>query len=147
MAIRPATEHDRDAIWVILRPMIRRGETHTLPRDMSEEQALTYWLSADKETFVWDEGGVVLGTYYLKANQEGGGGRVANCGYVTSEAAQGRGIARAMCVHLLERAGNEVSARCNSTSSSAPTRALLNCGPTWALKLSGDYRWRLNILN
>lgn len=78
MIIRPATEHDREAIWVILRPMIRRGETYTWPRDMSEGQALTYWLSAEKETFVWAEGRVVLGTYYPKANQEGGGGHVAN---------------------------------------------------------------------
>jgi ribosomal protein S18 acetylase RimI-like enzyme len=29
---------------------------------------------------------------------------VANCGYVTAPAAQGRGIARQMCVHSLERA-------------------------------------------
>jgi ribosomal protein S18 acetylase RimI-like enzyme len=46
----------------------------------------------------------VLGTYFLKANQQGGGAHVANCGYVTSVAAQGRGIARAMCLHSLERA-------------------------------------------
>ena len=29
---------------------------------------------------------------------------MANCGYVTAEAAQGRGIARAMCEHSLARA-------------------------------------------
>jgi ribosomal protein S18 acetylase RimI-like enzyme len=29
---------------------------------------------------------------------------VANCGYVTARAAEGRGIARAMCHHSLERA-------------------------------------------
>jgi len=45
-----------------------------------------------------------LGTYFLKANQQGGGSHVANCGYVTSVEAQGRGIARAMCLHSLERA-------------------------------------------
>ena len=104
MSVRAATEHDREAIWAILEPMIRRGETYPLPRDMSKERALAYWLSAEKETFVWDEGGALLGTYFLKANQEGGGAHVANCGYVTAEAAQGRGIARAMCLHSLERA-------------------------------------------
>ncbi|HTA59224.1 MAG TPA: GNAT family N-acetyltransferase [Candidatus Baltobacteraceae bacterium] len=29
---------------------------------------------------------------------------MANCGYVTAPAAQGRGIARQMCLHSLERA-------------------------------------------
>ena len=104
MAIYPATDSDRDAIWEILEPMIRGGETYTLPRDMSREEALEYWFAADKETFVWKEDGAVQGTYFLKANQQGGGAHVANCGYVTAPAAQGRGTARQMCLHSLERA-------------------------------------------
>jgi ribosomal protein S18 acetylase RimI-like enzyme len=104
LAIHPATDRDRDAIWAILEPMIRAGETYTLPRDMSKQQALEYWFAVDKETFVWKENGAVLGTYFLKMNQQGGGAHVANCGYVTAAAAQGRGIARQMCLHSLERA-------------------------------------------
>jgi ribosomal protein S18 acetylase RimI-like enzyme len=104
LAINPATESDRDAIWEILEPMIRGGETYTLPRDMSKQQALEYWFAPEKETFVWKEDGVVRGTYFLKANQQGGGAHVANCGYVTAPAAEGHGIARQMCLHSLERA-------------------------------------------
>jgi ribosomal protein S18 acetylase RimI-like enzyme len=104
MTVREATSQDRDAIWAILEPMIRRGDTYTLPRDMIREQALEYWFASEKETFVWEQNGAVLGTYFLKANQQGGGAHVANCGYVTSAAAQGRGIARAMCLHSLEHA-------------------------------------------
>jgi ribosomal protein S18 acetylase RimI-like enzyme len=104
LSIHPATDSDRDAIWAILEPMIRSGETYTLPRDMNKQQALEYWFAADKETFVWKENGAVLGTYFLKANQQGGGAHVANCGYVTAPAAQGRGIASQMCLHSLERA-------------------------------------------
>jgi ribosomal protein S18 acetylase RimI-like enzyme len=104
LSIHPATDSDRDAIWAILEPMIRSGETYTLPRDMSKQQALEYWFAADKETFAWEENGAVLGTYFLKANQQGGGAHVANCGYVTAPAAQGRGIARQMCLHSLKRA-------------------------------------------
>ena len=104
MAIHPATELDRDAIWAILEPMIRLGETYALPLDMNKQQALEYWFAADKETFVWKENDAVLGTYFLKANQQGGGAHVANCGYVTAPAAQGRGIARQMCLHSMERA-------------------------------------------
>lgn len=104
MSIRLATTIDHDAIWEILGPMIRAGETYTLPREMSKEEVLAYWFSAEKETFVWEENGAILGTYFLKANQLGGGAHVANCGYVTAGEAQGRGIARAMCMHSLERA-------------------------------------------
>jgi ribosomal protein S18 acetylase RimI-like enzyme len=104
LAIRAATDDDRDAIWAILEPMIRAGETYPLPRDMTREQAFAFWFSPEKEVFVWEEHGPVLATHFLKANQQGGGAHVANCGYVTSQQAQGRGIARAMCLHSLERA-------------------------------------------
>jgi len=104
LSIRLATENDRNAIWTILDPMIRAGETYPLPRDMSREDAFAFWFSPEKEVFVWEENGEVLGTYFLKANQQGGGAHICNCGYVTSVAAQGRGIARAMCLHSLERA-------------------------------------------
>ena len=102
--IRPATEGDQEAIWAILEPMIRRGDTYTLPRDMTRLQAIEFWFAPGHEAFVWEEQGAILGTYFLRANQRGGGAHVANCGYVTATAAEGRGIARAMCRHSLERA-------------------------------------------
>ena len=104
MLIRPATPEDAAAIWAIIEPVIRAGETLTLDRDMSERDALAYWFGADKESFVAEEGGVVLGTYYLRANQTGGGAHVANAGYVTDAAALGRGVARAMGLHSIDHA-------------------------------------------
>jgi ribosomal protein S18 acetylase RimI-like enzyme len=104
LAIRASTQCDRDTIRAILEPVFRVGETYTQPRDMSKEQALAYWFSPEKEAFVFEDGGAVLGTYFLKANQQGGGAHVANCGYVTAPAAQGRGTARQMCLHSLEGA-------------------------------------------
>ncbi len=104
MEIRRAQASDAPAIWSVLEPVIRAGESYALPRDMSREAALAYWLGADRETFVATEGARVAGTYYLRANQQGGGAHVANCGYVTAPEAQGRGIARAMCAHSLETA-------------------------------------------
>jgi ribosomal protein S18 acetylase RimI-like enzyme len=104
LAIRVATEQDQESIWAILEPMIRSGESYTLPRNMSRDQALEFWFAPGHEIFVFEENGVALGTYFLRANQGGGGSHVANCGYVTAEAARGRGIARAMCLHSLERA-------------------------------------------
>lgn len=104
LLIRPASPDDAAAIWAILEPVIRAGETYTLDRDMTEAEALAYWFGADKETFVAEEGSVVLGTYYLRANQAGGGRHVCNAGYMTGAAATGRGVARAMCLHSIEHA-------------------------------------------
>ena len=104
MQIRTAGIDDRDAIWRILEPVIRAGETYALPLEMTREEALGYWLGPDRTTFVAEEDWRLVGTYFLKANQLGGGAHVANCGYVTDKAAQGRGVARRMCEHSLDEA-------------------------------------------
>ncbi|MFA7584820.1 MAG: GNAT family N-acetyltransferase [Novosphingobium sp.] len=104
MLIRPARTEDRAAILSIVMPVIRAGETYALDRDMAEADALAYWLGDDKETFVAEVDGEILGTYYLRANKAGGGGHVANCGYMTADAATGRGVARRMCLHSLDHA-------------------------------------------
>jgi GNAT superfamily N-acetyltransferase len=71
---------------------------------MDRQSALAYWFSPGHEVFVAEDGNEIVGTYFLKANQRGGGGHVANCGYMTAPDATGRGVARAMCAHSLERA-------------------------------------------
>jgi ribosomal protein S18 acetylase RimI-like enzyme len=102
--VRAASAEDRHEIWRILEPMIRAGETYTLPRDMTREEALDYWFFGGHEVFVAEANGRVVGTYFLQANQRGGGAHVANCGYVTATGAEGQGVARAMCAHSLEQA-------------------------------------------
>lgn len=106
--IRPALLTDRDAIWSVIEPVIRAGDTYTLPRDFSKESALAYWFSPAHEVFVAEEllegKQTIVGTYYLRANQQGGGNHVANCGYITAPGATGKGIASAMCIHSLDRA-------------------------------------------
>ncbi|MCC6948123.1 MAG: GNAT family N-acetyltransferase [Bradyrhizobiaceae bacterium] len=104
MIVRPAEDRDAHAIWKIMEPVIRAGETYALPRDMSREAALAYWRTAPYQAFVAEDAGEIVGTYHLRANQQGGGAHVANCGYMTAPWATGRGIARAMCLHSLETA-------------------------------------------
>jgi hypothetical protein len=101
MVIRPARPGDAAAIWSIIGPTIRAGETYALDPRMSEADALAYWLAADKETFVAEDGSIV-GTYFLRPNQAGGGAHVCNCGYMTSAAATGRG-GRSIDVQALAR--------------------------------------------
>lgn len=104
MLIRPAHAEDAAAIWSIIGPTIRAGETYALPTDMGEAEALAYWLGPDKESFVAEADGRILGTYYIRANQAGGGSHVANCGYMTNAAATGRGVAARMGAHSLDHA-------------------------------------------
>ena len=102
--VRPATAADGDAIWAILEPIVRAGDAYALPRDWTRAEALAYWLAPAHEVFVCEVDGAVHGTYYVRANQLGGGSHVANCGYATATHATGRGIARAMCAHSLDHA-------------------------------------------
>lgn len=104
MLIRPAEPGDSDAIWSILEPTFRAGETYPVPRDISRSDALAYWHSLGHSVFVADDEGTVVGTYYLRTNNRGGGEHVANCGYVVAPDAFGRGVARAMCAHSLDQA-------------------------------------------
>ena len=106
LMIRPATADDRPAIAGIILPVIRAGDTYTLPSDMTAEAALSYWLAPDHEVFVACENGQILGTYYLRPNQRGGGSHVANCGYMTASGAEGRGVGRAMCQHSMAHAAD-----------------------------------------
>jgi ribosomal protein S18 acetylase RimI-like enzyme len=103
-AIRPVTPADDDAIWAILEPVFRAGETYPQPRDISRAQALAYWRSPGHAVFVAEASGRVVGTYYLRANKKGGGAHVANCGYMVAPGATERGVARAMCEHSLAQA-------------------------------------------
>ena len=106
--VRPAAageSTDRAAIWTALEPVLRAGETLALPRDWSRNSALAYWFSPGHEVFVAvDDANTVVGTYYLRANQQGGGAHVANAAYVTMPKLGGRGVARMMCEHSIQRA-------------------------------------------
>jgi ribosomal protein S18 acetylase RimI-like enzyme len=104
MLIRTAVPGDHDAIWAILQPMIAEGETYTFPRDIGQAETIAYWTSPAHQCFVAEDEGRVVGTYFLRPNQHGGGSHVANCGYVTASRARGRGVARAMATHSLQQA-------------------------------------------
>lgn len=102
LTIRPVRPDDSDAVWAVIEPTIREGATYTLDPAMPKDAALSYWLGNDKTTFVALRGEEIIGTYYIRTNQDGGGSHVANCGYMTLATAQGSGVARAMCRHSLD---------------------------------------------
>lgn len=81
MNIREATHQDFELIWPIFHEIAAAGETYAYPRDISKEQALKLWMDAPRTTYVLEEAGTILGTYYIKTNQAGPGDHVCNCGY------------------------------------------------------------------
>lgn len=106
LIIRPAEPADRTGIWSVIEPTIRAGATYALDPLMTKDDALSYWHGADKRTFVAVRQEQIVGSYYVRANQGGGGSHVANCGYMTLARAQGGGVARNMCLHSLDYARN-----------------------------------------
>jgi len=97
--IRDALPGDWPAIWPIFEEIVRAGDTYAYPADTDNPTAEALWMTKPDRTFVFESDGNILGTYYLKTNQEGPGKHVCNCGYMVSSAARGMGIARQMCEH------------------------------------------------
>lgn len=104
ITIRAATDADRPAVLAIVAPVLAAGETYAIARDLDPAGVEAYWFAPSHEVFIAEIDSVPVGTYYLMANQAGGGAHVANCGYMTASTAQGKGVARAMCEHSLARA-------------------------------------------
>ena len=85
------------AVWAILEPVFRAGETYPYPMDISEAEAKEYWMNPPLDSYVALKDGAVLGVFYIKPNQPSLGAHVCNCGYVASPAAAGQGIGAQMC--------------------------------------------------
>jgi ribosomal protein S18 acetylase RimI-like enzyme len=99
-SIRRFQSADWPAVWSILRTTFATGDTYAFAPASSEAEIRKVWIEVPAASYVaCTPSGEVVGTYYLKPNQPGLGSHVCNCGYVVAPAAQGRGIATAMCVH------------------------------------------------
>lgn len=104
IVLRAAQAADHDRLWSLLEPVFGAGETYAIDPEITREDALDWWQGGTHDAFIAEAGGDVLGSYYICANQQGGGAHVCNCGFVTAIAAQGRGVARAMLAHALAEA-------------------------------------------
>ncbi|MFE8070280.1 N-acetyltransferase [Marinobacteraceae bacterium S3BR75-40.1] len=104
MQIREATADDFEAIWPIFHEVVVAGDTYAYPPETDRTQAFRLWMALPARTFVAEDDGQILGTYYIKTNHAGPGAHVCNCGYMVASAARGRGLATAMCEHSQELA-------------------------------------------
>ena len=104
LKVRPATEADRDPVWIIFQAVVAAGDTYAIDPEISRDDALSYWFRANAHTYVAERDGRVVGTYILKANQPGPGSHVANAAFMVASDAQGSGMGRRMAEHCLSEA-------------------------------------------
>lgn len=102
LRIRPLEAADFDQVWSIIEGVVQAQETYAFDPDMDRASAWKIWVELPRATFVVEQDGQILGTYYIKANAAGPGDHVCNCGYMTAAAARGKGVASAMCRHSLQ---------------------------------------------
>jgi len=92
-------QNEWPAVWKLIEPVFRAGETYAFSPDIPEDEARKVWLDAPTATYVAKDEGNILGTYFIKPNQPGLGSHVCNCGYIVGENARGKGVASLMCEH------------------------------------------------
>ncbi|MDX1404653.1 MAG: GNAT family N-acetyltransferase [Woeseiaceae bacterium] len=103
--IRPLSEADWPAVWVLMEPIVRSGETYPYDMDMTIDGARRMWIDATEATYVAEDGeGTIVGSYYIKPNQPTLGAHVANAGYMVAESARGKGIGAQLCEHSQQEA-------------------------------------------
>ncbi|WP_286235671.1 GNAT family N-acetyltransferase [Thalassotalea sediminis] len=102
--IREITTSDFAAFWPTFSEVIQEQETYAFDPDMTQEQAFNLWCETPLKAYAFVENNQVLGTYYIKQNAMGPSSHICNCGYMVSNEARGKGIARSMCEHSQRKA-------------------------------------------
>lgn len=105
LQIRPYGPGDWPAVWALLEPVFRAGETFPHDPAIPEAEARAAWVEQSQAVMVAvDPAGAVVGTYYLRPNSLALGAHVANAGYVVAEPCRRQGIGSRLCQHSLQEA-------------------------------------------
>ncbi|MFO7818178.1 MAG: N-acetyltransferase family protein [Thermodesulfobacteriota bacterium] len=99
MKIREAAQADFEGIWPFFNLIASAGDTCAYPRDISKQEAQRLWIHLPVKTFVAEDGGQIIGAYYIKTNHAGPGNHVCNCGYMVPWEKRGRGVGTLLCKH------------------------------------------------
>lgn len=106
MLIRDATAEDWPAIWPFLRRIVAAGETYAWDRDLAEEQARGHWYPGPpgRTIVAIAPDGRIVGSATMGPNRGGPGAHVATASFMVDPDHAGRGIGRALGVHVIDRA-------------------------------------------
>ena len=136
LQIRPFEEADWPAVWALLEPMFRAGETFPHDPAISEAEAQLAWVEHSQTVMVAvNAAGAVVGTYYLRPNSLALGAHVANAGYVVADHCRRQGIGSRLCQHSLQAAqrlsGGGHPARGVQASEAVPCSLTPICAKRW----------------
>ena len=96
---------DWPALWALLEPVLRAGETFPHDPAIREEDARVAWVEQSRLVMVAeDAAGALVGSYYLRPNTLALGAHVANAGYVVAGPCRRQGIGSRLCQHSLRAA-------------------------------------------
>jgi L-amino acid N-acyltransferase YncA len=105
LQIRPYEAADWPAVWALLEPVFRAGETFPHDPAITEAEAHQAWVEQSRAVMVAvDAAGAEVGTYYMRPNSLALGAHVANAGYVVAEHCRRQGIGSRLCQHSLQAA-------------------------------------------
>lgn len=104
ITIRKAKPGDKEAIWTIIEPVVKGGDTYVFDPNSPKEKMLDYWLSQKKHVYVAETDDQLCGTYILTDNQPDLGSHIANGSYMVHPNFRGRGIGKLLGSHSIEEA-------------------------------------------
>ncbi|WP_026953711.1 GNAT family N-acetyltransferase [Algoriphagus vanfongensis] len=104
MKLRKATSSDYDSVWDIFSQVIQTADTYVFDPYTPKDDLQKHWFASYMQTFVVEENGEILGTYIIKPNQIDLGNHIANCSYMVSTKAQGKGVGKMLCEHSIQTA-------------------------------------------
>ncbi|MES1199294.1 MAG: GNAT family N-acetyltransferase [Pseudomonadota bacterium] len=117
-------------IWPVIQPALAAGDSFALPDD--EDAARAMWNAPTRKQYAAFEGEKVIGTYFVGPNQQGPGAHVSNAGYIVAPDARGKGLAKQMCLHSLDRARERgfraMQFNIVVSTNTAAIRAWIGCG-------------------
>ena len=103
VVVRDLVDADWPAVWSVVEPVVRAGDTFPYPLDLTEPDARAMWLDngpGGRATVALVHGEVV-GTAKMGRNRPGPGAHVATASYMVAARTRGRGVGRALVVDSL----------------------------------------------
>jgi len=99
MQISEISRRDFERFWPIFQDIVQAQESYAVDPNIDLETAYKLWCILPQITYIVEENGLILGSYYIKPNADGPSAHIANCGYMVSPECRGKGVARMLCVH------------------------------------------------